>query len=63
MDKGKIESMAAKFSEKFAINMLKNIDNLVGMALFIWMPHPFFYNRPDTYETPCIYPCLSLTAF
>ena len=23
------------------------------MALLIWMPHPFFKNCPDTYETPC----------
>ena len=31
----------------------KSIENLIGMALLIWMPHPFFKNCPDTYETPC----------
>ena len=42
MNKGKIEPMATKFSENF-----------VGVALLIWMSHPFLKNLPDTYETPC----------
>ena len=33
---------------------LKSIENFVGVALLIWMPHPFLKNDPDTYETLCI---------
>ena len=53
MEKEKIEAMVTKFSEKLAIIMLKKIENFVGMAWLIWMPHPFFKTRPDTDETPC----------
>jgi hypothetical protein len=45
--------MVTKFSEKFAISMLKKHKKFVGVASFIWMPLPFFKNRSDTYETPC----------
>ena len=59
INKEKNEAMATKFSEKFAMKYiekwLKSMENFVGVALLIWMPHPFFKNRPDTYETPCRY--------
>ena len=32
MDKGKIQAMVTKFSGKFAIIMLKSIENFVGVA-------------------------------
>ena len=54
MDKGKIEAMVTKFSEKFAIIMPKKHRKFVGVAWLIWMPHLFLKNRSDTYETPCI---------
>ena len=37
------------------------IENLVGVAWLIWMPHPFFKNRSDTYGPPCICYVLTLT--
>jgi hypothetical protein len=52
MDNTKIEAMATKFSEKLC---LKSIENFVGVALLIWMPHPFFKNHPDTHETPYMF--------
>ena len=50
MDKEIIKAMATKFLEIFVISMLKNF---VGVAWLIWMPHPLFKNRPNTYGTPC----------
>ena len=35
MEKRKIEAMATKFSEKFAINMLKGIQNFIVVALLV----------------------------
>ena len=49
MDKGKIEAMTTKFSEKFAKNMLKKHSKFYGVVLLIWMPHPFLKKCPDTY--------------
>ena len=60
MEKGKIEAMVTKFSEKFAIIMLKSLENFVGVAWLIWMPHPLFKNRPNTYGTPCSIPARKL---
>ena len=40
IDKGIIEAMTIKFSEIFAISMLKNHKKIVGLAWLIGRPHP-----------------------
>ena len=53
MDKGKIEAMATKFSEKFAIIMLKKHRKFCRRGLTYLDARPIFKNCPDTYGTPC----------
>ena len=53
MDKGKIEAMATKFSEKFVINMLKKHRKFSRRGITHLDVTPIFKNCPDTYETPC----------
>ena len=51
MDKGKIEAMATKFSEKFAIGMLKKHRKFCRRGLTHLDATPFLKNRSVTYET------------
>ena len=53
MDKGKIEAMVTKLSEKFAIIMLKKHRKFCRRGLTHLDATPIFENRSDTYETPC----------
>ena len=54
MDKGKIEAMATKFSEKFAIVMLKKHRKFCRCGFTHLDATPTFKNRPNTYDAPCI---------
>ena len=53
MDKGKIEAMVTKFSEKLAIIMLKKHRKFCRRGLTHLDATPIFKNCSDTYETPC----------
>ena len=53
MDKGKIEAMVTKFSEKFAIIMLKKHRKFCRCGLTHLDATPTFKNRPNTYAAPC----------
>ena len=55
MDKGKIEAMVTKFSEKFAIIMLKKHRKFCRCGLTHLDATPTFKNRPNTYDAPCTY--------
>ena len=55
MDKGKIEAMATKFSEKFAISMFKKQRKFSRRGLTHLDATPTFENRSETFETPCMY--------
>ena len=55
MDKGKIEAMVTKFSEKFAIIMLKKHRKFCRCGLTHLDATPTFKNRPNTYDAPCIF--------
>ena len=55
MYKEKIEAMATKFSEKFAIIMLKKHRKFCRRGLTHLDATPIFKNRSDTYETPCMH--------
>ena len=52
MDKGKIEAMATKFSEKFAIIMLKKHRKFCMRGLALLDATPTFKNCPNTYASP-----------
>jgi hypothetical protein len=45
--------MATKFSEIFAISMLKKLRKFCGRGLTHLDATPTFKNSPNTYETPC----------
>ena len=53
MDKEIIKAMATKFSEIFAISMLKKHRKFCRRGLTHLDAMPTFKNRPNTYETPC----------
>jgi hypothetical protein len=55
MDKEIVKAMATKFSEIFAINMLKKHRKFCRRGLTHLDATPTFKNRPNTYETPCMY--------
>ena len=57
MEKGKIEAMVTKFSEKFAIIMLKKHRTFCRRGLTHLDATPTFKNRSESYETPSI--CIS----
>ena len=54
MDKGIVEAMATKFSDNFAISMLKKHRKFCRRGLTHLDATTTFKNRSDTYETPCI---------
>ena len=54
MDKEIIKAMATKFSEIFAMNMLKKHRKFCRRGLTHLDATPAFKNRPNTYGTPCI---------
>ena len=53
MDKGKIEAMTTKFSEKFATIMLKKHRKFCRFGLTHLDATPNFKNRSNTYDAPC----------
>ena len=53
MDKGKIEAMVTKFSEKFAIIMLKKHRKFCSCVLTHLDAKPTFKICPNTYAPPC----------
>ena len=53
MDKEIVKAMATKFSEIFAISMLKKHRKFCRRGLTHLDATPTFKNRPNTYETPC----------
>ena len=57
MDKGIVKAMATKFSENFAISMLKKHKRFCRRGLTHLDATPTFKNRSESYETPCI--CIS----
>ena len=54
IDKGKIEAMATKFPEKFAIYMLKKHRKFCRHGLTPSDAKPTFKNRPNTYASHCM---------
>ena len=54
MDKEIVKAMATKFSEIFAISMLKKHRNFCRRDLTHLDATPTFKNRPNTYDAPCI---------
>ena len=54
MDKIKVEAMITKFSEKFAIIMLKKHRKFCRRDLTHLDATPTFKNRSKTYESPCM---------
>jgi hypothetical protein len=55
MDKEIVKAMATKFSEIFAISMLKKHRKFCRRGLTHLAATPTFKNCPNTYETPCIF--------
>ena len=55
MDKGKIQGMATKFSEKCDISMLKKHRKFYRRGLTHLDATPTFKNRPNTYGPPCTF--------
>ena len=53
MDKEIVKAMAIKFSEIFAISMLKKLRKFCRRGLTHLDAIPIFKNCPNTYETPC----------
>ena len=53
MDKEKIETIATKFSEKFAISMFQKYRKFCKRGLTHLDATSIFKNRPNTYGTPC----------
>ena len=56
MDKEIIKAMATKFSESFAINMLKKHRKFCRHGLTHLDATLTFKNRPNTYAPPCMFP-------
>ena len=54
MDKEIVKAMATKFSEIFAISMLKKHRKFCRRGLTHLDATPTFKNRPNTYGPPCI---------
>ena len=54
MYKEKIEAMATKFSENFAIIMLKKHRKFCRRGLAHLNATPTFKNCPNTYDAPCM---------
>ena len=55
MDKEIVKSMATRFSENFAITMFKRHRKFCRRGMSHLDATPTFKNRPNTYETPCMY--------
>ena len=55
MDKEIVKAMATKFSEIFAISMLKKHRKFCRRGLTHLDTTPTFKNRPNTYGLPCKY--------
>jgi hypothetical protein len=55
MDKKIVEAMASKFSENFAISMLKKHRKFCGCGLTNLNATPTFKIRLETYGPPCIF--------
>ena len=55
MDKEIVKAMATKFSEIFAISMLKKHRKFCRRGLTHLDATPTFKNRPNTYASPCMY--------
>ena len=53
MDKKVVEAMATKFSENFAISMLKKPRKCCRRGLTHLNATPTFKNRSETYGPPC----------
>ena len=56
LEKEIVKAMATKFSENFAISMLKKHRKFCRRGLTLLDATPTFKNRSDTYETPCKFP-------
>ena len=54
MNKETVKAKATKFSEIFAIGMLKKHRKFCWRGWTHLDATPTFKNRPNTYETPCI---------
>ena len=54
MDKEIVKAMATKFSEIFAISMLKKHRKFCRLGLTHLDATPTFKNLPNTYASPCI---------
>ena len=55
MDKKIVEAMATKFSENFAIGMLKKYRKICRRDLTHWNATPTLENRSETYEPTGIF--------
>ena len=62
MDKEIVKAMATKFSEIFAISMLKKHRKFCRRGLTHLDATPTFKNGPNTYGPPCTFPNLMVKA-